>query len=77
MIAGAYIDEHLSELRRDNTNRIDSWIMKVHRRIFTIWLMEKDIPTENMMMKMLTSHPSSCMTSCQAYDINGYTYYTK
>jgi hypothetical protein len=39
--------------------------------------MEKDIPTEDMTMKMLASHPSSCLTSWQAYDISGYTYYTK
>jgi hypothetical protein len=39
--------------------------------------MDKDIPTEETMMKMLTSHPSSCVTLWQAYDINGYTYYTK
>jgi hypothetical protein len=39
--------------------------------------MEKNIPIENMTMKMLASHPSSCVTSWQAYDINGYTYYTK
>jgi hypothetical protein len=39
--------------------------------------MNKEIPTEDMMMKMLASRPSSCVTSCQAYDINGYTYYTK
>jgi hypothetical protein len=39
--------------------------------------MEEDIPTEDMMMKMLASHPSSCVTSWQAYDINGYTYYIK
>jgi hypothetical protein len=37
----------------------------------------KDIPTEDMTMKMLASRPSSCVTSWQAYDINGYTYYTK
>jgi hypothetical protein len=30
-----------------------------------------------MTMKMLASRPSSCVTSWQAYDINGYTYYTK
>jgi hypothetical protein len=28
-------------------------------------------------MKMFASRPSSYVTSCQAYDINGYTYYTK
>jgi hypothetical protein len=39
--------------------------------------MDKDIPLEEMTMKMLASHPSSCVTSWQAYDINGYTYYTK
>jgi hypothetical protein len=39
--------------------------------------MDKDIPTEDMMMKMLASRPSSCVTTWQAYDINGYIYYTK
>jgi hypothetical protein len=39
--------------------------------------MHKYIPTEDMMMKMLASHPSSCVTLWQAYEINGYTYYTK
>jgi hypothetical protein len=39
--------------------------------------MEKGIPIEDMTMKMLASHPSRCVTSWQAYAINGYTYYTK
>jgi hypothetical protein len=39
--------------------------------------MDKYIPIEDMTMKMLASHPSSCVTLWQAYDINGYTYYTK
>jgi hypothetical protein len=39
--------------------------------------MDKDIPTEEMIVKMLASRPSSCVTSWQAYDTNGYTYYTK
>jgi hypothetical protein len=51
--------------------------MKEHRHVFTTWLMDKEIPIEDMMMKMLASHPSNCVTSWQAYDINGYTYYTK
>jgi hypothetical protein len=77
MIAESYIDEHLLELRRDNVGRTDAWIMIEHRCVFTTWLMDKDIPLEGMTMKMLASHPSSCVTSWQAYDINGYTYYTK
>jgi hypothetical protein len=39
--------------------------------------MDKEISTEDMTMKMLASCLSSCVTSWQAYDINGYTYYTK
>jgi hypothetical protein len=39
--------------------------------------MDKEIHTEDMMMKMLASQPSSCVTSWQPYDINEYTYYTK
>jgi hypothetical protein len=50
----------LSELHRDNIGRIEAWIMKEYRRVFTTWLMDKEI-----------------LTSWQAYDINGYTYYTK
>jgi hypothetical protein len=62
---------------RDNTDCTDAWIMKGLRRIFITWLMDKDIPTEEMAMKMLASRLSSCITSWKSYDINGYTYYTK
>jgi hypothetical protein len=77
MIAGPDIDEHLLELRRDNTDRTNAWITKEHRRVFTTGLMDKDIPTEETIMKMLASRPSSCVISWQTNDINGYTYYTK
>jgi hypothetical protein len=76
-IVAPYIEEHLLKLHRDNIGRTESWIIKVHRRVFTTWLMDKKIPIEDMIMKMLASHPSSCVTLWQAYDINGYTYYTK
>jgi hypothetical protein len=39
--------------------------------------MDKDIPTEEMMINMLASRTSRCVTSWQTYSINGYTYYTK
>jgi hypothetical protein len=77
VIAEPCIDEQLSELRRDNTDHTYVWIMKEHWRVFTTWLMDKDIPTEEMTMKMLAYRPSSCVTSWQECDINGYTYYTK
>jgi hypothetical protein len=58
-IVALYIKEHLSELCRDNIGRTEAWILKEHQHIFITWLMDKDIPTEDMMMKMLASHPSS------------------
>jgi hypothetical protein len=76
-IAAPYIEEHLSELHRDNIGRTEAWIMKEHQRVFTTWLMDKKIPREDLTMKILTSCPSNCVTSWQTYDINGYTYYTK
>jgi hypothetical protein len=76
-IAAPYIKEHLSELHRDNIGHTKAWIMKDHRRVFTTWLMDKEISTEDIMMKMLASCPSSCVTTWQVYVINGYTYYTK
>jgi hypothetical protein len=76
-IAAPYIEEHLSKLCSDNIGRTKAWIMEEQRRVFTTWLIDKEIPTEDTMMKMLASRPSNCITSWQAYDISGYTYYTK
>jgi hypothetical protein len=62
-IAAPYIEEHLLELHRDNIGHTKAWIMKEHRRVFTTWLMDKEIPIEDMTMKMLASRPSNCVTS--------------
>jgi hypothetical protein len=53
----------LSKLHRDYIGRTEVWIMKEHRRVFTTWLMDKEIPIEDMTMEMLASRPSSCVTS--------------
>jgi hypothetical protein len=62
-IVALYIEEHLSEPHRDNIGRTEEWIMKERRCVFTTWLMDKEIPIEDMTMKMLASLPSSCVTS--------------
>jgi hypothetical protein len=69
-IATPYIEKHLSELHRDNICRTEVLITKEHQHVFTTWLMDKVIPIEDMMMKMMASRPSSCVTSWQTYDIN-------
>jgi hypothetical protein len=62
-IDAPYIEEYMLELHRDNIGRTEAWIIKEHRRVFTTWLMDKEIPIEDMTMKMLASCPSSCVTS--------------
>lgn len=80
-IAEPYIEEHLDELRKENQNRTEDWIMREHKHRFSEWLMDKNIPfgdsLEEKTMKNLASGPSCFVTSWQAYDINGYTFYTK
>jgi hypothetical protein len=39
--------------------------------------MDKNLLIEETTMKILASHPSSCVTSWKTYDTNGYTYYTR
>jgi hypothetical protein len=34
-IVAPYIEEHLSELHRDDIGHTEAWIMKEHRRVFT------------------------------------------
>jgi hypothetical protein len=62
-IVAPYIEEHLSKLHRDNIGRTKACIMKEHRRVFNTWLMDKEIPIEDIPMKMLASRPSSSVTS--------------
>jgi hypothetical protein len=80
-IAEPYIEEHLDELRKENQNRTEGWIMREHKHHFSEWLMDKNIPFGDSLkektMNNLASGPSCLVTSWQAYDINGYTFYTK
>jgi hypothetical protein len=81
VIAEPYIEEHLDELHKENQNHTEDWIMREHKHRFSEWLMDKNIPfgdsLEEKTMKNLASRPSCFVTSWQAYDTNGYTFYTK
>ena len=80
-IAAPYIQQHLQLLREENKDRPDNWIMKEHKRCFTTWLKDQNLPlcggTQEKMMRVLAEGPSWFVTSWQAYDINGFTFYTK
>jgi alpha-ketoglutarate-dependent taurine dioxygenase len=55
--------------------------MKEHKNRFTSWLREHDIldgeTIEEHTIKVLASRPSRQVTTCQTYDISGFTYCTK
>jgi hypothetical protein len=80
-IVEPYIDQHLKELQAMNTGRSDAWIMKRHKAAFTEWFKNLGLPdgdtTEERTIKRLADGPSSVYTSWHAYDLNGYTFYTK
>ena len=54
--------------------------MKEHKHRFTSWLMDQNIPDgttiDEQTLKRLASGPSARVTTWQAYDINGQTFYT-
>jgi hypothetical protein len=73
-----YIENHLQELHKRIQD--EALIMKQHKLHFTTWLKDLNIPIgETLEEKMiyLSAGPHSLVQSCQAYDINGFTFYTK
>jgi Domain of unknown function (DUF4216) len=75
-----YIDEHLDVIRAESNGRTEDWIMRQHRRRFTAWFKELNLPdgetNDEKILQRLSQGPSSQVTSWQAYEINGYTFYT-
>jgi hypothetical protein len=68
----------LEPLCEENEGRPDSWIMKEHKHCFTMWLNDQNLPVgEENMMGALAQGPSCLLTTWKAYDINGFTFYTK
>jgi hypothetical protein len=68
----------LQQLREESEGRPNSWIMKEHKHCFTMWLKDQNLPIgEENMMGALVQGPSWLITAWQAYEINGFTFYTK
>jgi hypothetical protein len=74
-----YVKKHLQELHEKNQDEV--LIIKQHKLHFTTWLKDPDLPIgetkEEKMIRLLTSGPHNLAKSCQAYDINECTFYTK
>jgi hypothetical protein len=74
-----YVKKLLQELCEKNQD--EDLIMKQHRLHFTTWLKDLNLPVgeteEEKMIRLLIFGPHSLVKSCQAYGINGCTFYTK
>jgi hypothetical protein len=75
-----YIDEHMAIIMAERNGHSDDWVMKQHKQCLTSWLKDQNIqPREtidSITISWLAVGPSKQVTSWNAYDINGYTYYT-
>jgi hypothetical protein len=75
-----YVDEHMALIMKERNGHSDDWVKKQHRHRLTSWLKDQDIPPreseDSITISKLARGPSRQVTSWNAYDINGYTYYT-
>lgn len=76
-----YIQQHLNEIESESNGRSQDWIIKEHKRRFSSWFRDHEHQfqgdsTNEVTLTRLASGPSSNVTSWQAYEINGYTFYT-
>jgi hypothetical protein len=75
-----YVEEHLASFMKERNGRSNDWVMKQHRRCLTKWLRDHNIlpgeSEDSIAISRMARGPSRQVTSWNAYDINGYTYYT-
>jgi len=76
-----YIQQHLNEIESESNGRSQDWIIKEHKHRFSSWFRDHEHQfqgdsTNEVTLTRLASGPSSNVTSWQAYEINGYTFYT-
>jgi hypothetical protein len=75
-----YIDEQMDIIMSERNGRTDDWVMKQLKQRLTSWLKDLNIPPgetiDSITISKLAVGPSRQVTSWNAYEINGYTYYT-
>jgi hypothetical protein len=74
-----YIEEHKQIISSQNPTKTEAWVTRHHLENFPSWLSEQVIgeSTIHPELALLAKRPSSTIVKFQAYDINGYTFYTR
>ena len=79
-IVTPYVNEHLGHLCEGNPNHNEAWIAKKYMQGFNTWLRDyvqrASIAITDNVIRKLAAGPLFTITTYQAYDINGYTFYT-
>jgi hypothetical protein len=75
-----FANEHNQQLREENPARSEAWVAKKHMQCFSWWLRDyvqrcSAAVTDNLITKLAVG-PLFTVTTYQAMDINGYTFYT-
>jgi hypothetical protein len=74
-----YIEEHKQIISSQNPTKTEAWVTRHHMENFPSWLSEQVIgeSTIHPQLALLARGCSSTIVKFQAYDINGYTFYTR
>jgi hypothetical protein len=75
----AYIEEHTQIISSQTPSKTEAWVTRHHLENFPLWLSEQVIgaSTIHPQVALLARGPSSTIVKFQAYDINGYAFYTR
>ncbi|XP_019164337.1 PREDICTED: uncharacterized protein LOC109160505 [Ipomoea nil] len=79
-----YLDQHMSLIRQQNPLKGERWVAIEHNRTFITWFKDtvmkelSQVPNNvSETIKWLAYGPDFLVSCYEAYDINGYTFYTK
>jgi hypothetical protein len=81
-IVEPFFVQHENEICEENDSRAEDWSIEEQKCRFPSWLKEhghlfQGNSIDDTTLTRLAAGPSSNVTSWQAYEINGYTYYAK
>jgi len=78
-----YVDAHKDLLRIElggrglTENQKEAQVLKLHSQRFADWLMTNCVGDDDETLKSLARKPNFTVHKWEAYDLNGYTFYTK
>nr|XP_017252692.1 PREDICTED: uncharacterized protein LOC108223115 isoform X2 [Daucus carota subsp. sativus] len=80
----SYLQEHLFDIQKNHPSKSGKWVTNEHNRSFVKWFRDRVMlqyssshSSVSNTVKWLAYGPDMPVRSYQAYDVNGYTFYTQ